>query len=123
VGIEENTTYAIDLQNRETRLAAHKAASQGSASGSNISQQTKNVNSDQHSLKDSEGNELTQAQAEYFKNSKMRDDGGNLKVMYRGDTETITVFDCKKSKPSNLYGRGFVERYTIFGGSFNYYIL
>ena len=37
----------------------------------------------------------------------MRDENGNLKVMYRGDRVDINVFDRKKSKPSNLYGRGF----------------
>lgn len=33
---------------------------------------------------DSDGNKLTEEQAEYFKKSKMRDDNGNLKPMYHG---------------------------------------
>ncbi len=37
----------------------------------------------------------------------MRDADGQLKVMYRGDDGDFTVFDRKKSKSSNLYGRGF----------------
>lgn len=37
----------------------------------------------------------------------MRDTDGKLRVMYQGSTEEFTVFDKKKSKPSNLYGRGF----------------
>jgi len=57
-----------------------------------------------HSLKDSEGNSLTEAQAEYFKDSKVRDENGNLLVMYRGRNEDFTVFDRKKSKYGNLYG-------------------
>ena len=32
---------------------------------------------------------------------------GTPKVMYRGDASDFTVFDRKKSKSSNLYGRGF----------------
>lgn len=60
-----------------------------------------------YSLKDSEGNTLTEVQAEYFKDSKVRDDNGNLLVMYQGASEDFTVFDRKKSNYANLYGRGF----------------
>lgn len=59
------------------------------------------------SLKDTENNTLTEQQQNYFADSKVRDENGNLKVMYRGDANEFTVFDRKKSKPSNLYGRGF----------------
>ena len=60
------------------------------------------------STKDSEGKTLTPEQQEYFKDSKVRDADGNLLVMYHGGAdETYTVFDRKKSKYSNLYGRGF----------------
>ena len=44
---------------------------------------------------------------EAFSDSVIRGDDGKLKVMYRGGGEEIHVFDRKKSKPSNLYGRGF----------------
>lgn len=37
-----------------------------------------------YSLSDNEGNQLTNEQAEFFKDSKMRDADGNLKVMYHG---------------------------------------
>ena len=36
--------------------------------------------------KDSDGNQLTKAQQEFFKDSKMRDANGNLKPMYHGTT-------------------------------------
>ena len=42
------------------------------------------------------GNTLTEGQTEYFKDSKVRDDNGNLLVMYRGDMDEFTVFDRKK---------------------------
>ncbi len=61
----------------------------------------------QNSDRDNLGNTLTEGQAEYFKDSKMRDENGNLLVMYRGDMNEFTVFDRKKSKYGNLYGRGF----------------
>lgn len=60
------------------------------------------------SLKEnSQGRKLTEAQREYFQDSKVVDGDGRLKVMYRGGNEDFTVFDRKKSSYSNLYGRGF----------------
>lgn len=56
---------------------------------------------------DNQGRELTEAQREYFRDSKAVDSDGRLKVMYRGGTGDFTVFDRKKSSYSNLYGRGF----------------
>lgn len=59
------------------------------------------------SQRDSAGNALTAEQQEFFKDSQVRDDDGRLKVMYRGGNGDFTVFDRRKSKHSNLYGRGF----------------
>lgn len=56
---------------------------------------------------DSAGKELSVGQQEYFKDSKIRDDNGNLKVMYHGSPAQFTVFDKKKAKSSGYYGRGF----------------
>jgi len=50
---------------------------------------------------------MTAGQQTNFGKSQERDADGNLRVMYRGDSEEVTVYDRKKSKPSNLYGRGF----------------
>lgn len=41
------------------------------------------------------------------KASKVVNADGTPKVMYRGGNETFNIFDRKKSKYSNLYGRGF----------------
>ncbi len=48
-----------------------------------------------YSLKDSDGNKLSKEQQEYFKDSKVRDDAGNLLVLYHGSvmSEPFTVFD------------------------------
>lgn len=43
----------------------------------------------------------------WFGNSQVVNADGSPKVMYRGGGEEINVFDRKKSKASNLYGRGF----------------
>ena len=47
---------------------------------------------------DSDGNKLTQQQAEYFKKSKVRDENGNLLKVYHGTTENFTVFDKTKGR-------------------------
>lgn len=45
------------------------------------------------SFEDSDGNQLTKEQAEFFKDSKVRDENGNLKVMYHGTPNgTFTKF-------------------------------
>lgn len=57
----------------------------------------KNPTSDpdiRYSLSDSEGKQLTKEQQDYFKDSKMRDADGNLKVMYHGSQNGgFHVFD------------------------------
>lgn len=45
---------------------------------------------------DSEGNKLTREQMEYFKDSKVRDEKGNLKVMYHQTGADFTVFNSNK---------------------------
>lgn len=59
----------------------------------------------------SQGIDNKQTETETFKRwfggSKVVNDDGSPKVMYRGDPNDIEVFDRKKSKASNLYGRGF----------------
>lgn len=47
---------------------------------------------------DSLGNKLTKEQQEYFKDSKVRDENGNLLVVYHGTSENFTKFDITKSR-------------------------
>jgi len=56
---------------------------------------------------DSEGNKLTDGQKEYFKDSKITDDQGHLKVMYHGSPNQFTVFDPKKLGGKNGTAEGF----------------
>ncbi len=56
-------------------------------------------NKPKFSLKeDSEGNKLSEQQQEYFKNSKIRDENGNLQVVYHGTESDFTVFDSSKTR-------------------------
>lgn len=47
---------------------------------------------------DSEGNSLTAEQAEFFKDSKIRDEDGNLRIVYHGTDADFTVFDRSKGR-------------------------
>lgn len=56
---------------------------------------------------DSEGNKLSEQQQEYFKNSKVRDENGNLQVVYHGTTNEFTVFDRQFGNSEGDWGKGF----------------
>jgi hypothetical protein len=73
------------------------------------------VESAKYSLSDSDGKQLSKEQHEYFKNSVVRDESGNLKVMYHGTSRGgFTVFDTFGSN-YGLFGTGsyFTESKTI----------
>lgn len=62
----------------------------------------------QFSRKDSEGKTLTEQQAEYFRDSKVRDSEGNLLVVYHGTMSgEFTVFDASKANVESDMGAGF----------------
>lgn len=67
------------------------------------------------SLKDSQGRELSAQQQEYFKNSKVRDENGNLLVMYHGTPSgNFSVFrDGSYFTPN----REYADRYQNPGAS------
>lgn len=61
-----------------------------------------------HSLKDSEGKTLSEGQQKYFKDSKVRDNEGNLLVVYHGTMSgDFTVFDASYSNVESDLGAGF----------------
>lgn len=65
-----------------------------------------------HSLSDSDGKQLTKEQSEYFKDSKMRDENGNLKVMYHGSQDAgFHVFDSSMSDDDTSFF--FVDRNDV----------
>lgn len=80
-------------------------------------------NSTQFSLEDTDGKSLTKDQIEYFKDSKVRDENGRLKVMYHGtESAGFNVFDASlgfASKavfftPSNDVARGYSGTHDIY---------
>ena len=59
-----------------------------------------------HSDRDSDGNQLSKEQQEYFKDSKVRDEKGNLLVMYHGTAvfDNISEFRTKEYKGNRAVG-------------------
>lgn len=65
-----------------------------------------------YSLSDSNGKQLTKEQQDYFKDSKMRDENGNLKVMYHGSQDAgFHTFDSKMSDDGTSFF--FVDRNDV----------
>lgn len=61
---------------------------------------------------DSEGNKLTKEQEEFFKDSKIRDEDGNLRVMYHGSQNNFTIFDLDADIVNGrIHGNGFYFTY------------
>lgn len=59
-----------------------------------------------HSDRNSKGEALTKEQAEFFKDSKVRDADGNLLVVYHGTYENFTIFDIERTASANDFGKG-----------------
>lgn len=86
-------------------------------------------NTVKHSLSvDSEGRSLTKEQQEFFRDSKVVDANGALKVMHHGtNSYGFDVFDIKKAKYSGLYGRGFYfadtkAQSSVYGKTYDVYL-
>ena len=105
---------AVDTANSKS------TSDKGVLTTSNITQDAEDVNTksqknqkniseaEKFSRKDSQGNELTEAQAEYFKDSKVRDEDGNLLVVYHGSGNQFNEFLHRyMGLNGNAHGRGF----------------
>lgn len=64
----------------------------------------------QYADRDSDGNILTSEQIDYFKDSQVRDENGNLKVIYHGTQSDFTVFNPMLQGGKN----GIAEGYGIY---------
>ena len=65
-----------------------------------------------YSLSDTEGKQLTKEQQDFFKDSKMRDENGNLKVMYHGSQDAgFHIFDSQMSDDDTSFF--FVDRNDV----------
>ena len=86
----------VRIKNRSTQASepsALIAKGYGEDASSAVTIKGKDGNVNTFSLSDSTGRQISQEQAEYFKDSKVRDENGNLKVMYHGTPNgDFTVF-------------------------------
>lgn len=105
-----------NLSNRRggRTTAGRNAALHGGPSGSNgrraaeRSSENQRGVKDQFSLRDNEGRSLTEAQQDYFKDSKVRDAEGRLKVVYHGSGAVFTKFSADfMSQNGSSEGQGF----------------
>ena len=93
----KNETVALNAKDKISRGLNSNELSRTD----NIANNASNVNNNETKFSldvDSDGNKLTQQQAEYFKNSKVRDEDGNLLKVYHGTSESFTVFDKTKGR-------------------------
>lgn len=99
------STLGIDgfITEWESKELSNGRAQIAIAFDSNQFKNEDNLNPTEHedvrySDRDSDGTQLSEGQQEYFKDSKMRDKDGNLKVMYHGTERAgFTVFDTARS--------------------------
>ena len=89
-----------------------------------VSDYKKNHPREQYSDRDSDGTQLTKEQMEFFKDSKVRDENGNLKVMYHGTERGagFTVFDNEFSDDGRSFF--FTDQLTTakgYSGSYSTY--
>ena len=102
--VAENKFYIhnMNLQNKNETVAlnAKDKISKGHNNNElsrtdNIANNASNVNNNETKFSldvDSDGNKLTQQQAEYFKNSKVRDNDGDLLKVYHVMSKSFTAF-------------------------------
>ena len=102
--IPDNTSEKVraELSKRNIPMKEYKAGDEDARVDA-----VNSVEGVQFSDRDSDGAKLTSEQIDFFKDSKIRDNNGNLKVMYHGSGASFTVFDKKKAKSSGYYGSGF----------------
>ena len=92
----DNTTYGSVIYDLKGEDAKRKAE----------------IGTAKYSLSDSDGKQLTKEQQDYFKDSKVRDENGNLKVMYHGSRDAgFHVFDGDFSDDGMSFF--FTDRNTV----------
>lgn len=105
----EANGYANELYGEESESNAGRNTSQNSRNSKKVVRYDfengivtyKDGTTAKFSLKDSVGTSLSLSQREFFKDSKILDEDGNLLVMYHGTGENFTIFDLEKTGSSN----------------------
>lgn len=105
-GISENNSKGTYKRNRSNYDG--KTNSRNDINTKYSMQESEN-NSGSFSMQDNKGRKLSEKQYEYFKDSKVRDNAGNLKEVYHGsNTDGITIFDLNKTSEDNVFREGIL---------------
>lgn len=121
-----HTMYAKNKGNNDDTANAKALASTSETSvgnvsfNSSISKYSDNVKKFSLDV-DSDGNELSPAQAEYFKDSKVRDDNGNLLVVYHG-TPTPGFTEYRRNHNFFTDNIDVADTYTNNDGIYKQYL-
>lgn len=111
VGFSEIKTVLIPetaSDKLKTQLSKKKIKWQVYGEGENArSEIIKTMDDVRFSLKDSQGNILSEQQQKYFVDSKIRDEQGRLLVVYHGSKANATVFKKEYISSWNMFGRGY----------------
>ena len=106
VATDKNATSALAKKQVQQAVRVTTPSNEGI-----LTQEKSDVNR-KYSLSDSDGKQLTKEQQEYFKDSKVRDENGNLKVMYHGSQNAgFHTFDAKMSDDDTSFF--FVDRNDV----------
>ena len=87
--VDKNVNGNIEIASNDTKTAIERAFEKAKQSTNDKTKFSRSF--------DSAGRNLTEDQAEYFKDSKIRDAEGNLFALYHGTPNNFTVFDVSRS--------------------------
>ena len=122
IGSKHGYTYTIKLRDNTTMKAFPAVADLQPLRGQGTPSDTKVTHPDDSvklkSTRDSDENALSKAQQEYFKDSKVRDEDGNLRVVYHGTEADFTVFDPTKSRANMDIQGMFFSPWGIDAGGY-----
>lgn len=116
-------------ERKSTKPTSQTAVSRkGTLPNENIMLQNKeNINTQFSMRVDSEGRELSEAQQEFFKDSKVRDEEGRLLTVYHGSDKEFFVFDRTKARANMDIQGSFFSPWEIdaqgYGGKVGEYYL
>lgn len=94
-----------EIEERADNYSIKSVSVANSSSKFSIASNESNVN-----IKDNKGRTLSKEQQEYFKESKVRDENGNLLEMYHRTNADFNTFDSNKigsATDEGIWGRGF----------------
>lgn len=123
VVMPDGSKFTFDVNKKEAEPTMYSAAKAGEETKSstyneNVPQAGRKV---KYSQRDSEGNELSKEQQEYFKDSKARDAEGRLQVVYHGARDTgRTVFTRNVTYFTD--DESMADSYSPNGGRYKGYV-